>query len=726
MTRGKVTGVGAMVAVSCIWLCGCSSSGDANEQDTDRPDSGAGTDTDSSDDTDGNADTDTGPPIGAVIATVTLTPQSDSTVPTEVSFGHLFVQGDIPANAHLEARDELNRRVPLQLDRKTTHADGSLRHGVVTVQADLASRAQRQIELVLSEHPPDPGHVTTAALLTTDWDVVVSVVIDGTHYTASPRAILNESAPAWLRGNLVSEWQVAAPLTSASGPHPHLEARFGIRAYRDILRVRTSVTVENTSSFTPQPQNYLGDVSVTVAGQVALLEEAVTHYRQARWRRLLWWGTSAEVHVTYDLAYMVRTGAIPHYDPVLQVPEPAIVSLVDEWNDRKGLMQSGLMSENMPGVGGRGDIGPLPLWAAYYLISQDARVQEAMVGTGEQAGSWPIHYRDETTGQPISLDTYPDLAVLGSEPFFPDCGGDCDSPYEPDVAHQPAVPFVPYVITGDWFHLEELHFWANWNAFYWGDHGGSLGLVVHDQLRAQAWGLRSLTQAAWITPDDHPQKKYFAEKLGNNLHYYQGLYVDGEPNSFGHAVAREDDGGAIAFWQDDFFTWVLGYAAVLGFEQAEAIHDFKTRFVIGRLTHPDYCWIMASVYWARVSDGATGISLFSNWQELYRAMVVDDPESIRPQWLADLIRADSDAFLNAPCGGDEMGAMMDAEAGTMIGYPTDPESYTMNISPALAIAVDRQVPGAAAAWQRYAGRANEYAPPLAEAPHWAIVPRKLD
>ncbi len=96
----------------------------------------------------------------------------------------------------------------------------------------------------------------------------------------------------------------------------------------------------------------------------------------------------------------------------------------------------------------------------------------------------------------------------------------CSTPYTPDVAHQPSLSYVPYLVTGDFFHLEELQFWANYNLFYWGDHGGSQGLLVNNQIRAQAWGLRTLGHAAFITPDSHPLKAYFLNKLANNLNWY--------------------------------------------------------------------------------------------------------------------------------------------------------------------------------------------------------------
>ncbi|MEE9385066.1 MAG: hypothetical protein V3V08_16800 [Nannocystaceae bacterium] len=432
--------------------------------------------------------------------------------------------------------------------------------------------------------------------------------------------------------------------------------------------------------------------------------------------------THPPVHLRYQLPYLVSTGAVPNYDPNIKVSQASLTEMSDRWPAVGGLMQSGFIYKKMPEAGARPDIGPLPRWTVRHLLSQDPRAQRVSVGTSEQAGSWPIHYRDASTDLPLSTQTYPGANILGSDPFFPACAGNCSTPFEPDVAHQPSLSFVPFLLTGDYFHLEELQYWANYNSFYWGDHGGGLGLVINDQLRAQAWGLRTIAQAAWATPDSHPLKRYFEDKLANNLEAYRKRYVDAEPNQFGHATPTEGHDGALSFWMDDFFTWALGYIAGLGFQRAEAIHDFKSRFVVGRFTEADYCWIMASAYWARMTDADTGQSLYATWGEMYRALVADDPESIRPEWLADAIRTDSAGFLAADCGSETMGEIMGFPARTMVGYPSNPEAYTMNISPALASAVDRDLPGAEAAWRVYQGRSNDYSPSLHDEPHWAIVP----
>ena len=95
-------------------------------------------------------------------------------------------------------------------------------------------------------------------------------------------------------------------------------------------------------------------------------------------------------------------------------------------------------------------------------------------GRGGWLVTWSIHYRDEKTGYPVRVDNevnknitfHMNLAHKGPLPV-PRCanndGALCATPYEPDTAHQPSTVYLPYLVTGDYYYLEELQFWAAWN-----------------------------------------------------------------------------------------------------------------------------------------------------------------------------------------------------------------------------------------------------------------------
>ena len=688
----------------------------------------------------------TPPPVGSTVTSVQVTNLGAAAQDVPVSFGQAFAPGDVPAGVGLAARTASGAGLPIQVDTKATHADGSLRHAVITTRLpSLGSGASETVELVTTTSQPPTGLLDAAALLgTTAFDTVVSLVISGQTYTASARSLLAaDSSRTWLAGPMVTEWMVSAPLTRSSDgqPHDRLTARFNIRAYAGFDTVRVSVVVENTWSRLAGPQNVSYDATVSVNGRGTVLQQNnVNHYRQARWRRTFFWNNQPDLHVAHDTAYLARAGIVPTYDSRLSIPDSVLADMESSWNSGNTgqLMGPGFIYTYMPQGGGRWDIAPLPGWTARYLMTQDRRAKFTVLGTSEQAGSFPVHYRDRATDLPISIDTYPDITILGAggAAGVYTCSDSCGTPYTPDVAHQPSLSYVPYLVTGDYFHLEELQFWANWNTFYWGDHGGSQGLVVNDQIRAQAWGLRTIGHAAYITPDDHPLKDYFVQKLNNNLDWYNANYGNNPPTPLGYLLNSPDLGqdNTFATWMDDFFTWTVGHLLNLGFDRAQPIFNYKARFVAGRMTDPDYCWILSGTYWTRARDPNTGLP-YQNWLDFKNA-VIDawndpsvgesfgwDPGTSTP----GMSNAQIPALKAAVCNSSNMANILGLQVGQIIGYAWSHEGYPSNMQPALAIAAELDVAGADTGWAIYDARTvkpDSGSYDYNVNPQWAVVPRQ--
>ncbi len=657
--------------------------------------------------------------------------RSQSRVP--VTFGQAFAVGDVLADAVIAARTAGGAVLPLQLDAKATHADGSLRHAVLTtVLPALGRKKDQQVMLFETDAAPVDADVSMSDLLATTFNATVVLDVGGTIYSASARAALRSGpVQTWLQGPLVSEWLVPAPLETAGGVrHPHLSARFHVRAYVGLKRARVSVTVENNWSLVPDPQDFSYALTVFVDGHGTVLEqENVPHYRQSRWRRVFWWGTEPSIHIAHDRDYLAKTAAVPTYDSDIKVPKSALRGMASEWAGEKSrLMRPGPIHTYMPAGGGRRDIAPLPRWTARYLITQDARAKMLMLGAGEQAGSFDIHYRDRDTDLPISLDTYPDVTGRDNGDFFPACGGSCRSRYAADTSHQPSLSFVPYLVTGDYFHLEELHFWANWNMFYWPVHEGSLGLVVRDQIRGQAWSMRTLGHAAFITPDDHPLKNYFIDKLNNNIDWYDATYADMPPTPLGYVLNPVGSGKSFATWMDDFLTWSIGHLVNLGFDNAREFFEYKARFPVGRMTNPEYCWTLASTYWTRAVDEATG-QQFQTWAD-YKAAVIRSwkengagPSIVPPP--RAMSASKEDALIAATCDSRQMAKLLGLRRGGMIGGAEYADGYPSNLQPAIAAAVELGISDADQAWAAFNSRSVSPRAPddYAVNPQWAIVPR---
>ncbi|NIV39658.1 MAG: hypothetical protein GWN58_62690, partial [Anaerolineae bacterium] len=274
--------------------------------------------------------------------------------------------------------------------------------------------------------------------------------------------------------------------------------------------------------------------------------------------------------------------------------------------------------------GGRPDLGPLPRWAAQYLLSMDVRAWEATRMIADSAGSWDIHYRDKATGLPLSIVDHPKASWYprsrGAETDMPSCLNNCDTGASPDVAHLPDLAYAPYLVSGDYYYLEELQFWGNHpmlqrNPPY---REYEKGLLKSHATRGQAWGLRTLAFAAYITPDDHPLKQYFLDRVADNLQWYTQTYTDPATSPQYNPTGRllkhwSEPALEHKSWMDDYFTWTAGQLVAMGFTDAIPIRDFKAKYPLGRMGKmpgdEGWCWAWAAPYQTKgnsISDTFTG------------------------------------------------------------------------------------------------------------------------
>ena len=657
-------------------------------------------------------------PVTSVVLTSTAAVAQSSAATT---FGQAFAEGDVPNGSTLVGKTANGTVVPLQVDAKARHADGSLRHAVITVQLPSAAPQQAQtVYLYRGAASATTAQATPATLLNAGFSAAVKATIAGVQYTASAEEVLKSGRYAtWLAGPLANEWLVAAPLKTASGtPHPHLMARFAIRSYTGSNSARVDVTVENAWAYEAAPQNITYDAQVLVGGQPVYTQAALTHYHHARWRKVFSWGSVPALDVRHDIAYLIATKAVPNYDQSLQITESTIASWHKRWTTGKTApMEPGVAVRSMGTTGARPDIGPLPTWNALYLLTMDQRMKNIAIGMSELAGGWSSHYRNKNTDRPVTLAEYPYMTVITKTSdtlnrstklyeAFPSCPSAlCTSPMKAETSHQPAFSYLPYVVTGDYYHLEELQFWANWNSYY-GNPGyrqNVKGLLQEGQVRGQAWSLRTIAEAAYITPDNDPQKTILTSIVNNNLDWYNTKYTDNPlANKLGvldHGSMSYAGGNGVAPWQDDFFTGMVGRTAELGFTRAEKLLAWKSKFIVDRFVGDGFCWIYAPLYAMKVRDSQTS-PLYTTIAEVYQANT--SPEVAQME-----------------CAGAAMGASLGKKPGAMVEYFTA-DGQQANMQPALAYSANANSRGKNA-WAVYANR--PFKPDFAAQPQFAIVPR---
>jgi hypothetical protein len=707
---------------------------------------------------------------------VSQSTQTQTRVP--VTFGQVFKAGDVPANATVLAT--LNgQSIPLQVDAKATNPDGSLRHAVLTAMVPSLPGGGT-LPLALSAGSPSASMangapVSLSQLLATGYDAKVSVNLGGVTYSVNARGLLQAAdlsgacgpwktqCDQWLSGPLASEWVVNGPVTSSAGSaYPNLRIYFAVRAYAGgtpgtVASVRTDIIVENTDAFAPQAQpQYTATLS---SGSASYTSPVLTQYTATRWHKVLWWNNAEpQVYLQQDTQYIQNSMAVSRYMPLQ--PDEAFLERIRQ---TCAPLDHCDQTNNMKNPGAQPGIGPLPRWTSVYIIDPDVRAYNWMLANTDALGTYSIHYRDEATGWPISIQRHPNVTMANWEfanlkagqgasalsvgyrtDLLPNCTDNavvtgCNlhnyntgNPYVWENAHQPAESYVPYMVTGSYYYMSELAFGASQNEA-WSNaqsRGYSQGLLdqSHGQVRGKAWTLRSMAEAAWLLPDTYPLKSEFNADVVNSLADFNEKYTY-NPNAnplrlVDHSFVFNVNGGklnGINAWQHNFLTWSADHAAELGFAGAAAFRDWLAPFEIGTMTdwqnNPThgFCWLEASGAKLQAKDDKG--NPFSSYTEMYDATFPT---------LAGLA-----------CNSPEMVAALGKlegkkwQIGEMFGYAYSATGYPANVQIGLAAAVDSGLPNAADAWSIFESRSvkpdgkSSKDPNVAyrNYPNFAIVPR---
>ncbi len=98
-----------------------------------------------------------------------------------------------------------------------------------------------------------------------------------------------------------------------------------------------------------------------------------------------------------------------------------------------------------------------------------------------------------------------------------------------------------------------MAYWAGWNitSLFPPYRQENKGLVHANQVRAQAWGMRSIMEVTFALPDTHKQKNYFNTILKHNLDHYANYENNSSQSPIGAMIGSGSTHHA-APWQNDF------------------------------------------------------------------------------------------------------------------------------------------------------------------------------
>ena len=491
---------------------------------------------------------------------------------------------------------------PTQTDVKSRWPDGSIRFAIVTVHVDNPGNYSLR-----------PATISTGSFSPAIPTASASFVMGGATHTATL-----PSAPAtdtWLSGPLVYEGRsVVAPISSANGSaHPFLRVIFDTRVYNDGA-ARVDVTVENVLDLAGAT-TVTYNVTLNVNGSAVFTKSAVEHYYLTRWRKMATVGGPFGA-ITPDMTPFNAAGAIPPY-----------LSLVrNQVNTPTGptyeILKEGALERNMPAHSGRQEIAPYPDWTARYLVHKHPTQRAFVLANGDLSGSWPIHMREREGGARsgvgaerfISVDERPNFwfddraaaagwdTMAGTPLPLHEYGTITPGPGQtaliPDVAHQPSIAFVPYMLTGDRYYADEMAFWAFYSMLrtYPGDGTRSnTGVIANNEVRGFGWALRNMADAAAYYPQASPVRAHLVQKVQNNLNWIDGFAAErfalANPLKILWAgnSQRPEGNQFISLWEQTYVGIAIDRALQHGFTGGTSARDAIAALQLKLFTsEPDY------------------------------------------------------------------------------------------------------------------------------------------
>lgn len=631
--------------------------------------------------------------------------------------GQAFRQGDVPSGSVV-----LADVASFQSVVKNRWPDGSVKFAILSGHVDTSANTWKTIGLSVGAAPAAQTPVSTTELKNSGASASIQF---GAFGTASWSAgDWDSPTQNWVSGPEMSSWTYRKPL----GSDPHLVAWLEVRTYKSgrvemlpwiengYLNVASPTSKSATASFTLNGTQRFSQALTLLNHQRAILASGTTLTH--------WAGADPQLIPRHNTAYLMASRVVPNYRGN-SVNSSSLYSRLP--TSYTPLGQASYRS-NMGDPGYHPSIGLLPEWdVAYLTTSADPRAYRGVIISSYSAGRYGIHFRDEKTNRPLAFSSYPTL-VMGDGSNVWNTGSSSTGSYTPtasgglppdyDSAHHPSMGFMAYLISGWNYHLEENQFLATTNYLVQNSPvRQSAGGVFESSAatgitRGAAWSLRSLAQAATLTPDSDALRTEFVNSINANVSYYHGRYVATANNPLGlvqpydHYSPSDPWEGAV--WMDDFFTASFGYLKDLqayGSTVQTKLDQFlawKYLSVVGRL-------------------GGTGSSEFS-FRHAGQYTVPYAPSN-SSNWQTGV----GPWYTNWGAVARAAGVPTDGTSGSSIvdGYPELATGYVSNYMPALSYAVDHGAAGSAAAWSLLSSASN-FASNLStynDDPVWGVKPR---
>jgi hypothetical protein len=295
----------------------------------------------------------------------------------------------------------------------------------------------------------------------------------------------------------------------------------------------------------------------------------VIHRASTRWTKEFWiGGEPEEIEIDHNLPYLEATRFIYNFDISRKPNMGLLLARYDTWmHSRRDLYDGATIVRGM-GTGGDNDhTGFYAGWTVWWLYTMDNRMRRMATESADLGAAWLFHLREgnptkkmtrasasgcayncdqQGIGRVMAITNRTSIIsrslkrpdrVQGDQPVF--VGSISNGGWTLGMNHAWEPYTVPYILTGDFWYLEEAWFWSSFGAAYnlgpttlpareymrgptgaegtisteeckW-DAGNQrwVSYPSWEEIRTQAWILRARVNTAFVSPDDTPEKSYF-------------------------------------------------------------------------------------------------------------------------------------------------------------------------------------------------------------------------
>ena len=459
-----------------------------------------------------------------------------------LKFGRFFAQGEIFGLPATILDGQVIHPSRQQAVVKNRWLDGSVKFAIISVEIPIIANQEHILTFadftgdMSSFAAPEMSFSRDASISWSGLSTSISQLINGGHFTM------------WEEGHVSS----SAILADHTGGHDlgSLRPIFHLTIWHRTgqIQIRYIGEIADTGKL----QDEVGDLLIIQDGESirnipGFLLNGTTRFTE------VFWASPEPVDLEYmdhGLDYLISTTAVENLNKEIT---PSTYSIMPTAATIYGRQQSG-WRPTMGTAGGHPQIGLYPRWDAELLRNWSKQAHEFSLKSMDLVGAWNCHFREgdpsrENHGRPIAVNTRPTLLLsnLGYNYTHPQdritpighltkAMSPTGQAWKYSRAHWPLYGYIPYILTGDPYFLEELEFAASaadatsngaaTTLPYGRGPTGRESVLTGNQIRGQGWVGRIFLHLAFVLPDDHADKKKWQGSALHAIAGWEGAFKD--------------------------------------------------------------------------------------------------------------------------------------------------------------------------------------------------------